>query len=201
MYPNINAAQSMLQSDNPIDTPTISPLVKTILLRGGPARQTFKIGEIVVLSKSPQKVNRDVNYHNCFFWKVTPNARANAPGSIDTHLFVLREGLDLQPNEYKTVSVAVQDAVEVSGNIGWYDVGRQVQLGRNDHPIEGRHYQASVFPHLGFRMDVTYIHIGPRGPCETSIHGGVAANTDHTHWVCIHPAKHGPDYGVYRDRQ
>jgi len=190
-YPNINSRQPMLESDNPIDTPTISPLVKTILVKGGSTPKTYKSGEAVAM-KPTQKVGKHVNYRNMWYWAFTPDDQ-------DAELIILREGFELGANEYRTVSVALQDACEVSGSLGWEDVSDGRELPANEFPIVGKTYSMTVHPNhpAGPSLLVTYLDIGPRGtPDETSVFNGRKVESDHTHWVCIHPSTTGRWYGI-----
>jgi hypothetical protein len=190
-YPNINSAQPMLESDNPIDTPTISPLVKTLLIKGGATAKIYKLGEVVAMTPT-NKVGKHVNYRGMWYWMFAPNNAA-------ADLVVLREGFELGAHEYRTVSVALQDACEVSGSLGWEDVTTGNALAADEFPVVGRTYAMSVTPNnpAGPSLTVTYLDIGPRGtPEKTSTVNGAPVLSDHTHWVCIHPSTKGRFYGV-----
>jgi hypothetical protein len=88
-YPNINSANPMLESDNHLDEASISPLVKTLLIKGGSTEKEYMLGEVVTM-KPVGAVGKHVNYRKMWYWTFSTD--------LDAELVVLREGFVLGAN-------------------------------------------------------------------------------------------------------
>jgi len=173
-YPHINKAHSLIESDNLIDTATLAPLIQTILIKGNRTKdKLYHPGSIVHLEQQANTVpSRHMNYANKVYWQETEDAE---------NIFVFPEGFLLKKNEYRTVAVAVADAVEVCIQNDGFNVFEFHSGG-----VQVSKMQAGELYTLesGFKTPLicTYLYKG---------------NSEHSHWVCIHnPDTNQTMYGV-----
>ena len=174
-YPNINGFSSFLESDNPLDTPALAPLIKIILVKNGDKsdEKIVQPGTVVALGNAAT-VTSDLNYSNKMCYDLTLNGG---------HAFVFPEGFTVRVGEVKAVAVAVQDACEVNLNAG---AGRSFWSLVGDAVAESALCSATrylLFVGDQFAFECTYLHAG-------------AASG--THVVCLYPSDHvATTYGVF----
>ena len=174
-YPSINGFSSFIESDNPLDTPALAPLVKIILVKNGDKsdEKIVQPGTVVALAAADE-LGSDLNYSKKACYDLS---RTGA------HAFVFPEGFTVRVGEVKAVAVAVQDACEVNLN---------TEAGAASFcDLAGTAVSASAL-----RSATRYLlFVGDEFAFECMyLHAGAASGT---HVVCLYPSIKPTTYGVF----
>jgi hypothetical protein len=183
-YPHINKTHNLIESDNLIDTATLAPLVQTILIRGGTDEKIYHPGSIEFLHHATNKAPaHNVNYGGKTYWEEGDGTKP------EDYVFVFPEGFVLKKNEFRTVAVAVADAVEVLTQDGETDDKPWLFFNNGKHILKEALQGGELYSlhrktgRDGIGMTCTYLYKG---------------NSPYSHWVCIHNRDDTDDtlYGV-----